>query len=48
MLLRTRAKRRELMAWQWGETTASPGEVMAVNGLTATDIAGRVLGALKG
>jgi len=48
VLLRTRAKRRELMAWQRGETTASPGEVMAVNGLTATDIAGRVLGALKG
>ena len=46
VLLRTRAKRRELMAWQRGETTATPAEVMAVNGLTAQDIAGRVLGAL--
>jgi hypothetical protein len=34
------------MAWQRGETTATPAEVMAVNGLTAQDIAGRVLGAL--
>jgi phosphoketolase len=42
VLLRTRAPRRELLAWQRGETAASPAEVMAVNGLTAEDIAGRV------
>jgi hypothetical protein len=36
------------MAWQRGETTATANEVMAVNGLTAGDMAGRVLAALAG
>jgi phosphoketolase len=40
--LRTRAPRRELMVWKRGETTATPGEVMAFNGLTAEDMAERV------
>ena len=35
VLLRTRAVRREVMAWKRGETTASAGEIMAFNGLTA-------------
>ncbi|MDE2089438.1 MAG: phosphoketolase, partial [Gammaproteobacteria bacterium] len=35
VLLRTRASRRDLFAWKRGETTASPQELMAVNGLTA-------------
>ena len=35
VLLRTRAARREVMAWKRGETTASAGEIMAFNGLTA-------------
>ena len=47
VLLRTRAPRRELLAWQRGETTASPAEVMAVNGLTANDIAARVRRSLE-
>jgi phosphoketolase len=48
VLLRTRAPRRELMAWQRGETTATANEVMAVNGLTAGDMAGRIRQALAG
>ena len=35
VLLRTRAARRDLFAWKRGETTASPQDLMAVNGLTA-------------
>jgi phosphoketolase len=35
VLLRTRAARRDVMAWKRGETTASAGEIMAFNGLTA-------------
>ncbi len=42
VMLRTRAPRRDLMVWKRGETTATPGEVMAFNGLTAEDMAGRV------
>ena len=42
VMLRTRAPRRELMVWKRGAPTATPGEVMAFNGLTAEDMAGRV------
>jgi phosphoketolase len=42
VMLRTRAPRRELMTWRRGETTATPGEVMAFNGLTGESIAARV------
>jgi phosphoketolase len=35
VMLRSRAPRRDMMVWQRGETTASPGEIMAFNGLTA-------------
>jgi len=33
--VRSRAPRRDMMVWQRGETTASPGEIMAFNGITA-------------
>jgi phosphoketolase len=39
--LRARAPRRELMTWKRGETTATPGEVMAINGLTAEEMVAR-------
>ncbi len=35
VLLRTRAPRRDTVCWKRGETTASPGEIMAFNGITA-------------
>jgi hypothetical protein len=41
VVLRSRAARRDVMSWKRGETTASPNEVMAFNGLTAGDIAAR-------
>jgi phosphoketolase len=41
VLLRTRAPRRDTFVWKRGETTASPGEIMDYNGLTAEAIAGR-------
>jgi phosphoketolase len=42
VLLRTRAARREVFAWKRGETTASPAELFALNGMSGTDIAARV------
>jgi phosphoketolase len=42
VMLRSRAVARDVMAWQRGETTASPAQIMAFNGLSADDIAGRV------
>lgn len=41
VLLRSRAKRRDLLAWRRGETTASPQEIMAFNGLTGAAITAR-------
>ncbi len=41
IMLRTRAARRDVMAWKRGETTASPGEIMAFNGLTGEAMAAR-------
>jgi phosphoketolase len=41
VLLRTRAARRDTFAWKRGETTASPGEIMAFNGLTGDAMASR-------
>jgi len=35
VLLRSRAPRRDTICWKRGETTASPGEIMAFNGITA-------------
>jgi phosphoketolase len=34
VLLRTRAPRRDVFAWKRGETTASPQEIMELNGIT--------------
>ncbi|MEJ2509744.1 MAG: phosphoketolase, partial [Gammaproteobacteria bacterium] len=42
VMLRSRAARRDAMCWKRGETTASPAEIMAFNGLSAADIAARV------
>ncbi|MDD5389320.1 MAG: phosphoketolase [Gallionellaceae bacterium] len=41
IMLRTRAVKRDVMAWKRGETTASPGEIMAFNGLTGEAMAAR-------
>ena len=35
VLLRTRAPKRDTFCWKLGETTASPAEIMAFNGITA-------------
>lgn len=42
VLLRTRAARRDTFAWQRGETTASPAEIMEFNGLTGEAMFERV------
>lgn len=42
VLLRSLAPRRDVFAWKRGETTASPAEVMAFNGLTADAMVERV------
>jgi phosphoketolase len=42
VLLRSRAGKRDTFAWKRGETTASPAEIMAFNGLTAEAMAKRV------
>ena len=41
ILLRSRAGKRDVMAWKRGETTASAGEIMAFNGLTGEAMAAR-------
>ncbi len=41
VMLRARAARRDVFAWQRGETTASAGEIMAFNGMTAEAMAER-------
>ena len=42
VLLRTRAAKRDTMCWKRGETTASPGEIMAFNGITADNMIQRI------
>ena len=42
VLLRTRAPRRDLFVWRRGETTASPAEIMAFNGITPEAMTARV------
>lgn len=47
VLLRTRAAQRETFCWKRGETTATPGEIMEFNGITAeamTESVERLLG----
>ena len=41
VLLRAGSTARDLFAWQRGETTASPAEIMAYNGITADGLAKR-------
>jgi phosphoketolase len=43
VMLRSRAPRRDVFAWKRGETTASPAEIMAFNGLTADALVARAL-----
>lgn len=42
VMLRSSAPKRDVMCWKRGETTASPGEIMAFNGLSKNDIVARV------
>ncbi len=42
VLLRTRAPKRDTICWKRGETTASPDEIMAFNGITAEFMVDRV------
>jgi len=42
VILRSKAAKRDVMAWKRGETTASPAEIMAFNGLSAKDISVRI------
>lgn len=41
VMLRSRAPRRDMFVWQRGETTASPAEIMAFNGMTGAAMAER-------
>jgi phosphoketolase len=41
VMLRSRAPARELFGWQRGETTATPAEIMAYNGITGERLAAR-------
>ena len=43
VLLRTRAQRRDTFCWQRGDTTASPAEIMALNGITAEQMIKRAI-----
>lgn len=43
VMLRTRALQRDVFAWKRGDTTASPAEVMAFNGMTAETISRRAM-----
>lgn len=42
VMLRTRAPLRDVLCWKRGETTASPAEIMAFNGLSRADIVARI------
>ncbi|WP_096462793.1 transketolase [Sulfurifustis variabilis] len=46
--LRSRAPRRDAFVWKRGETTASPAEIMAFNGLTGEAIARRARALAEG
>ena len=46
VLLRSKAPSRDLVAWERGETTASPAEIMAFNGITGEALAERAIAAL--
>ena len=42
VLIRTRAPRRDTFCWKRGETTATPAEIMAFNGITADAMSSRI------
>jgi phosphoketolase len=42
VLIRTRAPRRDTFCWKRGETTATPAEIMAFNGITADAMLSRI------
>jgi phosphoketolase len=42
VMLRSRAAKRDVMGWKRGETTASPKEIMAFNGLSSDEIIERI------
>jgi phosphoketolase len=44
VLLRSRARQRDVLAWLRGETTATPAELMAFNGMTVESIVGKIHG----
>ena len=44
VLIRTRAPRRDTFCWKRGETTATPAEIMAFNGITADAMLERIEG----
>ena len=48
VLIRTRAPRRDTFCWKRGETTASPAEIMAFNGITADAMLSRVESMIAG
>jgi phosphoketolase len=48
VMLRASNVRRDMFAWKRGETTASPKELMAFNGLTGAAMAARARQLLKG
>ena len=47
VLLRTRAPKRDVFCWKRGETTASPAEIMQLNGITAEGMSRRVMDLTK-
>ena len=42
VLVRSRASLRDVIGWQRGETTASPAQLMAFNGITAELLTNRM------
>ncbi|NJK63305.1 MAG: phosphoketolase [Synechococcaceae cyanobacterium SM2_3_1] len=48
LMLRSAAPRRDFFTWKRGETTASAGELMAFNGLTASAFVQRAMDLLNG
>jgi phosphoketolase len=48
VMLRSRAAARDLFGWQRGETTASPAEIMAYNGISGEAVAKRARSLIGG
>lgn len=46
LLVRSRTRNRDLAAWRRGETTATPGALLAFNGLDASSLVGRAMALL--